>query len=167
MMSDSGAVIYLCTMEITVSRSDALPLYQQIVSRIRFYIAAQLYYPGEELPSTRVAAKEWGVHYHTVRKAYHELAKAGLVCRKPPELTYVSFEICNFRPSTGQRHVFIAKVLHDANYLFGLNPEGLCKKIEEWAEKDTEVPPWPESVGQDGRTDQTSSGHSKGQGFPR
>lgn len=135
-----------------------VPLYQQIAARIRFQIAAHLFLPYEALPATRVAAREWGVHYHTVRKAYHELAKAGLVCSDPPGLTYVSPGVDIVTPSEGQRHLFIEKIIHDATYLYGLYPADLCKKIEEWDYRDAEVPPWPESMKLEKPTRHTSKG---------
>lgn len=155
MIAGFAVGIYVSTMEIMLSERDALPLYQQIVAQIRFYIASQMLYPYEELPSTRVAAKEWGVSYHTVRKAYNELARAALVYSKPPGLFYVSPKIESFRPSIGQRNAFIKKIIHDAKYLYGLDPVKLCRKIEEWDDQDTNDPPspWPESAGQDGRSD--------------
>ncbi|MBX3134524.1 MAG: GntR family transcriptional regulator [Gemmatimonadaceae bacterium] len=53
--------------------------YQQLVDRLRFAIATGELAPGSVLPSLRSGAQEYGVHLHTVRRAYHELAQAGLV----------------------------------------------------------------------------------------
>lgn len=63
--------------------------YAEIVERIRSDLASGLLAPGDRLPSVRVAADEWGVHRHTVERAYQELSAAGIVESKGPHGTVV------------------------------------------------------------------------------
>ncbi len=60
-------------------REGADPLYQQIAARLRYEIVTGQRAGGDRLPSLRGAAEDWGVNLHTVRRAYQELARAGLV----------------------------------------------------------------------------------------
>lgn len=64
---------------ITLNRSDARPLQEQLVEQVRFLIASGRYRPGELLPSTRALAARLDLSFHTVRKAYAHLAGEGLL----------------------------------------------------------------------------------------
>jgi DNA-binding transcriptional regulator YhcF (GntR family) len=55
------------------------PLYHQITTAIRWRIGTGALRPGELLPAMRDAAKAWQVSYHTVRRAYVQLARDGYV----------------------------------------------------------------------------------------
>lgn len=66
-------------MRDRIDRDSPIPLYHQIAEAIRHAIAVGGLTSGDRLPSVRAAAREWGVHLHTVRKAYAELADDGLV----------------------------------------------------------------------------------------
>lgn len=52
---------------------------KHISDRIRLMIATKQFQVGEILPSTRVLGKQLGASFHTVRKAYHQLANEGLL----------------------------------------------------------------------------------------
>ena len=56
-----------------------MPIYHQIAEAIRNAIAVGELTAHDRLPSIRIAARDWGVNLHTVRKAYGELAQEGLV----------------------------------------------------------------------------------------
>src|SRR4051812_21198550 len=56
-----------------------LPLYKQIAARLEYAIATGRIAPGTVLPSLREAQEQWGVNLHTVRHAYRELERTGLV----------------------------------------------------------------------------------------
>jgi len=50
-----------------------------IADRIRLMIATKQFQIGEILPSTRELGKQLDASFHTVRKAYHQLAEEGLI----------------------------------------------------------------------------------------
>ena len=77
-------------MQIQISPSDGLPIYQQIVSQIRYLIAAGRLEVGEELPPIRVLAAQLTVNPNTVARAYLELEHAGIVTKRHGSGTYVS-----------------------------------------------------------------------------
>ncbi|PWN05651.1 GntR family transcriptional regulator [Rhodohalobacter mucosus] len=52
---------------------------KHIADRIRLMISTKQFQVGELLPSTRVLGKQLGASFHTVRKAYHQLAAEGLI----------------------------------------------------------------------------------------
>src|SRR2546423_14300579 len=77
-------------MQIQISASDGVPIYQQIVSQVRYLIAAERLQPGEELPPIRVLAEQLTVNPNTVARAYLELEHAGIVTKRHGSGTYVS-----------------------------------------------------------------------------
>lgn len=66
-------------MRQRIQRESPIPIYHQIAEALRNAIAVGELVPGARLPSVRAAADEWGVNLHTVRKAYGELERDGLV----------------------------------------------------------------------------------------
>ena len=77
-------------MLIQISTSDGVPIYQQIVSQVRYLIAAGRLQPGEELQPIRVLAEQLTVNPNTVARAYLELEHAGIVTKRHGSGTYVS-----------------------------------------------------------------------------
>lgn len=77
-------------MQIQISASDGVPIYQQIVSQVRYLIAAGRLQPGDELPPIRVLAEQLTVNPNTVARAYLELEHAGIVTKRHGSGTYVS-----------------------------------------------------------------------------
>jgi GntR family transcriptional regulator len=67
-----------------------VPIYQQIVSQVRYLIAGGRLQPGEELPPIRVLAEQLTVNPNTVARAYLELEHAGIVTKRHGSGTYVS-----------------------------------------------------------------------------
>ena len=59
-------------------RSD-LPIYSQLVERIKLGIVSGNFRPGERLPSVRDMAAEAGVNPNTMQRALQELERDGMV----------------------------------------------------------------------------------------
>lgn len=66
-------------LELRLDPDHPTPLYHQIVQGIRWHLGRGSLPPGSLLPPLREAARHWSVSYHTVRRAYLELAREGLV----------------------------------------------------------------------------------------
>jgi len=66
------------------------PLYEQIVRGIKHEIGERRLKPGQPLPSFRVLAEDLLVSLITVKRAYEELEREGLIYRKQGLGTYVS-----------------------------------------------------------------------------
>src|SRR4026207_1873205 len=77
-------------MQIQISASDGVPIYHQIVSQVRYFIASGRLDPGEELLPIRVLAEQLTVNPNTVARAYLELERAGIVTKRQGAGTYVS-----------------------------------------------------------------------------
>jgi GntR family transcriptional regulator len=70
MLSDAGFVL---------SYSDGRPMYLQIIEQIRQRVAVGDWPAGEQLPSIRQLASDLGVSVITVKRAYFELEREGVI----------------------------------------------------------------------------------------
>ena len=77
-------------MDIHISPHDGVPIYQQIVTQVKYLVAAGRLAAGEELPAIRVLADRLQVNPNTVARAYRELEVAGVVEKRRTAGTYVS-----------------------------------------------------------------------------
>lgn len=64
---------------INVDRTVSTPVHEQLTEQLRYQIASGVFELDETLPSTRALAEQVGVSFHTVRKAYQELERDGLL----------------------------------------------------------------------------------------
>ncbi len=77
-------------MDITISLTDGVPIYRQIVNQVKYLVASGLLVPGEELPPIRTLSLQLKVTPNTVVKAYGELEVAGVVHKRRGSGTFVS-----------------------------------------------------------------------------
>jgi GntR family transcriptional regulator len=77
-------------VQIHISTSDGVPIYQQIVNQVKYLVASGRLAAGEELPPIRVLAERLVVNPNTVARAYRELEAAGLVEKRRTAGTFVS-----------------------------------------------------------------------------
>lgn len=75
---------------LRIDRDGALPLTAQLVQQLRWLIVRGQAGVGDRLPPVRHLADELGVNMHTVRAAYQELSRAGLIVSRPGAGTTVS-----------------------------------------------------------------------------
>ena len=64
---------------IVISQSDSHPIYLQIMEQIRQKVAVGEWKPGESIPSIRALAIELQVSVITVKRAYLELEREGII----------------------------------------------------------------------------------------
>ena len=69
------------------------PLYQQIVHQIRERIAFAEWVPGEELPSIRQLAADLRVSVITVKRAYLELEREGVIVTQQGKGSFVTTDV--------------------------------------------------------------------------
>ena len=64
---------------ITIDRTSNVLVHEQLIEQLRFLIASGQFKIDETLPSTRALARQIGVSFHTVRKAYQQLEQERLL----------------------------------------------------------------------------------------
>ena len=79
-------------IEFKLDLKSGVPFYRQIVDLIRYGVASDLLMPGEQLPTVRQLAVQLQVNPNTVRKAYSELKKLGVLNAKRGTCTFISHQ---------------------------------------------------------------------------
>lgn len=64
---------------LVISKADGRPMYLQIMEQVRAHIALGEWPPGSELPSIRQMAADLAVSVITVKRAYLELERDGVI----------------------------------------------------------------------------------------
>ncbi|MCH5167049.1 MAG: GntR family transcriptional regulator [Erysipelotrichales bacterium] len=77
-------------MEIIISNSSGVPIYEQIKEQIKNKIISRELESGEMLPSIRSLAKDLRCSVITTKNAYEELVKEGYVVTIPAKGFYVA-----------------------------------------------------------------------------
>jgi DNA-binding transcriptional regulator YhcF (GntR family) len=131
-------------MQLTLDHKSPVPLYHQLAEAIRYRIATGELKSGTVLPPLRRAAGIWGVNLHTVRRAYAELARAGVVSTHAPEGTRIlpAGAESRGRPVPGDRERFLLSVVGEARLRHGLSAEELSALIRRMKA----APPGPRPV---------------------
>ena len=76
--------------DLIISQADPRPMYLQLVEQIRHRIAIGDWPPGFELPSIRVLAAAVGVSVITVKRAYLDLERDGVIATRQGKGSFVS-----------------------------------------------------------------------------
>jgi len=77
-------------MNILISNSSSVPLYEQISNQVKNQILNGELKPSEALPSIRMLAKDLKVSIITTKRAYEELEKEGFIKTVAGKGTFVS-----------------------------------------------------------------------------
>ena len=76
--------------EFLISQADRRPMYLQIMEQIRRRIAVGDWQPGRELPSIRALAAAIQVSVITVKRAYLELEREGVIVTRQGKGSFVA-----------------------------------------------------------------------------
>jgi len=120
-------------MKLKLDHSSPVPLYHQITEAIRYRIATGEIAPGAALPPLREAARLWGAHLHTVRRAYAELARRGVVVTRIARGTVVQPTAARShadRAAASRLDTFLERVLREARVGHGLGAGELAGLLE-------------------------------------
>jgi GntR family transcriptional regulator len=75
---------------VTISQADRRPMYLQIIEQIRHRIAVGDWKAGDELPSIRALAVSTQVSVITVKRAYLELEREGVIVTRQGKASFVA-----------------------------------------------------------------------------
>ncbi len=76
--------------DLVISHADRRPMYLQIMEQIRRRIAVGDWQPGRELPSIRALAASTRVSVITVKRAYFELERDGVIVTRQGKGSFVA-----------------------------------------------------------------------------
>lgn len=77
-------------MQIHINPGDELPIYRQIMRQVTDAVAGGRLRCGEKLPSQRELAEQLVISHLTVKKAYEELERQGVIETRRGRGTFVS-----------------------------------------------------------------------------
>ena len=120
---------------IVLSQADGRPLYLQIMEQIKQRIAVGDWVPGQEIPSIRQLAVELRVSVITVKRAYLELDREGIILTQHGRGSIVAPE-----PDVSPRlcHEELEERIDQAVRLgerLGITPEELADRLLEAADR--------------------------------
>jgi GntR family transcriptional regulator len=75
---------------LLISHADPRPMYLQIMEQIRHRIAVGDWPAGQELPSIRALAADLQVSVITIKRAYLELERDGVIVTRPGKGSFVA-----------------------------------------------------------------------------
>ncbi|MBI4732351.1 MAG: GntR family transcriptional regulator [Chloroflexi bacterium] len=76
-------------MNLELDFRSGIPIYLQVVDRIKEMIADGRIRPGDQLPTVRALATELRVNFNTVARAYRILDEAGIISTQQGRGTYI------------------------------------------------------------------------------
>jgi len=126
--------------ELLLSSSDTRPMYQQIVDQITARVMAGDWSPGQSLPSIRELAAGSQVSVITVRRAYEELERAGVICTRPGKGSVVAER--SSLPTTLMKDELMRhlEALLASAARLGLDKQSLSRLIEQAIESAADIP---------------------------
>ena len=117
--------------DIVISQSDGRPMYLQIMEQVKQRVAVGEWEPGEEIPSIRQLAVALRVSVITVKRAYLELEREGVILTQQGKGSMVAPD-----PSLGARlydEEFVEHIEQAARLgtLLGLTGEEIARRTKE------------------------------------
>jgi GntR family transcriptional regulator len=113
-----------------LSAADPRPMYQQIVDQVTARVAAGDWAAGHALPSIRELAADSGVSVITVKRAYEELERAGVIATRHGKGSVVTGQ---FQRARGLIEASLAQHLGEVVLLgrqLGLDGEALHERLD-------------------------------------
>jgi GntR family transcriptional regulator len=132
--------------DIVISQSDGRPMYLQIVEQIKQHVSVGDWVSGQEIPSIRQLAVALCVSVITVKRAYLELEREGVIVTQHGKGSMVASNPAltpHFYEQELAEHVEQAARLGD---LLGLSPEELGSRVTDTAARLIEHRPAKEIV---------------------
>jgi GntR family transcriptional regulator len=119
-------------MNLELDFRSGIPIYLQVVDRIKEMIANGRIQPGDQLPTVRALATELRVNFNTVARAYRILDEARIISTQQGRGTYI-LEMPPPETTEAMRRstleTLTERYLADATRL-GFSPEEIMKELQ-------------------------------------
>jgi GntR family transcriptional regulator len=127
-------------MNLEIDFRSGIPIYLQVVERIKERLAAGQLKPGDQLPTVRSLALDLRVNFNTIARAYRIMDESGIISTQQGRGTYI-LEVPSLEVSESIRlkalEDLTQRYITDAERL-GVSPEELNvvlnKRLNQWEE---------------------------------
>ena len=120
--------------EVTISHADRRPMYLQIMEQMRHRIAVGDWPPGHEVPSIRAMAVATKVSVITVKRAYLELERAGVIVTRQGKGSFVADNVDLGRQLKHEELDEHLRAAAEIGRHLGLTPDQLGERLRHAAE---------------------------------
>ncbi len=117
---------------------NGIPIYLQILGRLRTEIASGAYPPGAKLPPVRELALEAGVNPNTMQRAFAELERDGLVYTQRTSGRFVTEDAEIMKELRKNLSADIIGEMCTRLMRLGMSQEEIRAAVEEWAQRTEE-----------------------------
>jgi GntR family transcriptional regulator len=76
-------------MNLEIDFRSGIPIYLQVVERIKERLVSGLLKPGDQLPTVRSLASDLRVNFNTIARAYRIMDEAGIISTQQGRGTYI------------------------------------------------------------------------------
>jgi GntR family transcriptional regulator len=119
------------TDDIVLSQTDPRPMYQQIMGRVKQLVALGDWAPGEQMPSIRQLAVALQISVITVKRAYLELEREGVIVTRQGKGSMVAEQPgVSLRPRREELREHLVAAARLATRL-GVSPDELAAQMLE------------------------------------
>jgi GntR family transcriptional regulator len=120
--------------KLTISQADRRPMYLQLMEQIRRRVAVGDWAPGQEIPSIRALAASTRVSVITIKRAFLELERQGVIVTRQGRGTFVAENVDLGRDLRGRElDEHLAAAARIGNEL-GLDSQALADRLRDIAE---------------------------------
>ena len=117
--------------ELFLSPHSSKPMYAQIVEQVVAKVMAGQWTAGQALPSIRELASGCQVSVITVKRAYLELERAGVIVTRQGKGSFVAERLEATRSLAAGQFEAQLKGLLEAGRQLGLGPEDIVERVEQ------------------------------------
>ena len=119
------------SVELLLSPHSSVPMYAQIVEQVVAKVLSGSWRAGDPLPSIRELAADCQISVITVKRAYLELERAGVIVTRQGKGSFVAGAIDATRSLAAQEFEAQLKGLLDAARTLGLNRQETIARVEQ------------------------------------
>jgi GntR family transcriptional regulator len=112
-----------------------VPIYKQLVERIKELILKEVLKENEQLPSVRSLSKELTINPNTIQKAYQELEREGYIYSIPGKGNFVAPVKSKIKAEKEEKIKSQFKKIVFEAFFIGISKDELIKLIEEIEKK--------------------------------
>lgn len=118
---------------ITINLESGIPIYMQVVDRIKQMVVSGQLQPGQQIPTIRQLAADLRVNYNTVGRAYLILDQEGVISTQQGRGTFIASRLDEGQVQKlrmGKLHSMFGQAIREA-YVLGYSREEIEQIVDE------------------------------------